>query len=216
VKVEPQGYIAASLPAFGLTGITETEFALTCTTDLVTQGVDGYAWALPPELAVDGAVAKLTGDSFAHDLDITFWDSECGFLDGSSTGEPDEEMAVPAGTAYVLAHNFFGADALVDLTVTIPDTDTTTATSLELRSPQSGGPRNDVAATLRDAVSGAGIEGQTVEFFADCESIGAATTAADGTTTITVPPRYRAATTDFSAIFSGEETYAGSRAGADC
>jgi hypothetical protein len=104
----------------------------------------------------------------------------------------------------------------VDLTVNVPVTDTTTATSLELRSPQTGGPRNDVAALLSDAVSGAGIEGRTIEFFANCESIGAATTAADGSTSITIPPRYRAATTDFSAIFSGEETYAGSRAGADC
>jgi hypothetical protein len=217
VKVEPQGHIAAALPTFGLTGITENEFALTCSTDLVTQGADGYAWALPPELAVDGAIAKLTGvDSLFHDLDISFWDSDCGFLDNSSTAAIDEEAPVPAGTAYVLAHNFLGADVTVDLTVTIPEIDTATETSLELHEPQRGGPRNDVAAMLRDAESGLGIEGQTIEFFANCESIGAAVTSAEGITSIEVPPRYRAATTEFSAVFGGEESYAASRAGADC
>lgn len=132
VKVDPQGRILGSNP---LASVTEEDFAATCSTATPTQGVDGYAWELPEELAVPGAVAQLSGNAFLYDLDLAFYavvDGECTRLGGSGTTAVNEKAAIPPGTEFVLATNWLGANTLVDLSVEIPRTDSITAAVLEL------------------------------------------------------------------------------------
>ena len=325
VTVGEQGYIAGSMPLGDAFGVTGNELALTCMVPL-TQSVDGYVWELPSELAVPGAVAKVTGDAIFYDLDIAFYGvvgGECTYLGGSGSTEVDESAEIPEGTQFVLAHNWFGADTLVDLTVDVPVSDTVTETSLAITSdgtearfgdqttfsarltdtagaalsgkairfalldadgdtvqivPGSAtdadgvstatafvavpagdytleaiflgepdvltdarattaftalpgesalalavegvGNARSVTGTLTDADAGIALAGRSVEFFADCRSIGTADTGEDGAATVQVPARYRAVTTQFSAVFEGdtgpERYYAGSDSGPDC
>ena len=318
-----QGRIELSMPLGPLFGITTNEFSITCAEPL-TQGVDAHIFELPVEAQVNGAIAQATGQSagIGYDIDLAFFDSECGFLDSAETAEENERAEMPDGTAFVSAHNFFGTDTTVDLTIDVPVTDTVTETTLEVAAPsqarfndevdlsatltETGGAGiegqpvrfavldeagdtvivvpgshtdatgvstaplhidlpagaysvealfigNDQFAEARDASaldvlvdttlltlaaegagagaqravsaaltddSGSAIAGRTIEFFANCNSIGVAQTADDGTASLNVPARYRAATTQFAAEFDGdtgaEQFYGSSRAGADC
>jgi hypothetical protein len=326
VKVGEQGYIAGAVPGNEGMGITETEFAATCSTDLLTQSVDGYAWEMPSELVVPGAVGQVTGDSFLHDLDIGFYGlvgGECTRLGGAASGEANEKAAIPEGTQFAIAHNWIGGDALVDLTVEIPKVDTVIETTLELvggvtegsfgdeisfsarlsdgtgagiadqpirfalldgageavqfaaGSPTDSdglsqvamtlgvpagdytleavfigspdeltasratsdfsalagdsalglvaegvGAKKSVTATLTDADADVALAGRTVEFFANCTSIGTGVTSGGGTASMSVPARYRSAGTLFSAVFEGdsgaERYYDGSETGPGC
>lgn len=74
------------------------------------------------------------------------------------------------------------------------------------------GSSSALTAMLTDADSGAGIEGRTVDFYADGSEIGSATTDASGAATLEVPPRYRSGRHDFEATFSGDDFYRSSRA----
>ena len=117
VTVGEQGYIIGGAP---LPQITENEFAIECRTPSLGQGVDGYVWELPEELRVPGTIAQANGNAFLYDLDLAFYDSECGFIEAVSTVEANERADIPAGTAYVIANNWLGGDVLVDLTVDVP------------------------------------------------------------------------------------------------
>ena len=79
-------------------------------------------------------------------------------------------------------------------------------TALELSSDGKGS-NSTLTATLTDADSGAGIEGRTIDFYADGSQIGSATTDSTGTATIEVPPRYRSGRSDFTSTFSGDDFY---------
>ena len=318
-----EGRIESSLPLGPVFGVTSNEFQLTCLNPPLSQGVDGFVWELPAEARVPGAIAQATGQSsFGYDIDLAFFDEDCVWLDSAETTEPNERAEMPAGTAFVLAHNWFGIDTTVNLSVDVPVTDTVTETSIEVVAPSEArfndqislsatltevsgggiegqpvrfavldeagetvvvlpGSRTDAAGVssaplhvdlpagaysvealfigndsytqardasaldvLADATvlsisaegagagaqrevsalltddSGTAIPGRTIEFFADCTSIGTAQTGEDGSTTVTVPARYRAATTEFSAVFGGdsgaERFYDASSAGASC
>jgi secreted trypsin-like serine protease len=326
VKVGEQGYIAGFAPLGAGEGVTETEFAAMCSTDLATQSVDGYAWELPSELAVPGAIGHLTGDGIIYDLDISYYanvNGTCTRLGGANEAGTDESAPIPEGTQFVVAHNWIGGDVLVDLAVEVPKTDSVIETTLDLvgdvtegsfgdevsfsarltdgsgagiadqpirfalvngagdavqfaaGSPTDAdglsevvmtlgvpagdytleavfigrpdeltasratsdfsalagdsalglvaegvGAKKSVTATLTDADADVALAGRTVEFFANCISIGTGVTANDGTSSITVPARYRSAGTLFSAVFEGdsgaERYYDGSEAGPPC
>ena len=317
------GRIEASMPLGPLFGITTNEFSITCTEPL-TQGLDAHIFELPAETQVNGAIAQATGETagIGYDIDLAFFDSDCGFLDSAETVEENERAKMPAGTAFVSAHNFFGNDTTVNLSVDVPVTNTVTETSIEVAAPSEArfNDEVDLSATLTE-VGGAAVEGQpvrfavldaagdtvvvvpgtqtdatgvstaplhvdlpagdysvealfigndsftaardssaldvlvdatlltlsaegagagasrtvssvltddsgtaiagrTIEFLANCNSIGVAETAEDGSASFKVPARYRAATTQFTAIFGGdtgaERFYDASRAGAGC
>ncbi|HYI46006.1 MAG TPA: Ig-like domain-containing protein [Actinomycetota bacterium] len=67
--------------------------------------------------------------------------------------------------------------------------------------------KTSLEAVLRDAESGAGLADRVIEFFADGESIGAATTGADGRATLSLPKKYRGGHHSFEARFPGDDDY---------
>ena len=111
-----------------------------------------------------------------------------------------------------------GALVLSDLTVTLPgpaadggeEEPAVRASALDLRA-EGHGSKARLIATLTDAESGAGIAGETVEFFGDGESLGSATTDASGVATLAPEGRYRGGHHLFEAVFAGSEDYEGSR-----
>ncbi|HVL64722.1 MAG TPA: trypsin-like serine protease [Actinomycetota bacterium] len=176
VTVAPRGRIAAQ----SVNSVTRTEFVRSCSTNLVTQGVDAYVWSLPEELSVDGAVAQVGGYSpvgwpVYWDLDLRFYSAEngvCTLVGDSLTDMKNERAAIPAGTDFVLATAWVGAHIPVELTVDVPITDggggsEAVATSVELSAdnPSSARFREGVElkARLTDA-SGDAIAGQAIRF----------------------------------------------------
>jgi len=66
-------------------------------------------------------------------------------------------------------------------------------------------------AHLYDADSaGTGVGDALIEFFADGEPIGSATTGPGGRATLPLPPRYRGGKHSFEAVFDGDDFYRGS------
>ena len=222
VTVGPQGQIVGSSP---FASVTEEEFASTCSTDLLTQGVDGYAWELPADLSVPGAVAQVTGNGFLYDLDIAFYglvDGVCTRLGGSSTTALNERAEVPDGTEFVLALNWLGADTLANLTVELPPSGTITTTQIELSDSNATEGRFAESVTFQARltdVAGTGIADQPVRFAlvdADGETIQFAPgspTDADGSSTVTMRLGVPAGSYTLEASFIGEpEQYADSTA----
>jgi len=110
------GTIATSR-AFGLS-TTETEWQLTCPELPDSQGEDAWIFTLPDGFDVTGTTTQLTGSAEgSYDLDLVFWDSECGFIDVVGTDDPDEKAPTPAGTKWVEALAFSGSNITVDLLV---------------------------------------------------------------------------------------------------
>lgn len=84
-------------------------------------------------------------------------------------------------------------------------------TSLTLDVTGNGAKRVAVA-VLTDADSGTGVAGRAIQFHADGEQIGAATTDGSGRAEQPVPPRYRGGRREFSAHFTGDDYYRSSTA----
>ena len=133
VAVAPRGFIEHFTPAGEVSSVTREEFLLECSTELKTQGFDGYVWELPEGLAVPGSFAKVTGEG-SYDLDLSFfgWDNGCYRISGMGSAEPDERAEIPDGTTWVMAFNFLGDPTPVDLTVEVPQP-LEVLTSLEIR-----------------------------------------------------------------------------------
>jgi hypothetical protein len=73
------------------------------------------------------------------------------------------------------------------------------------------GSKAGLTARIADADSDAGVAGRTVEFFADGESVGTATTGPDGSAQTSLPARFRNGHHAYEAVFEGDEHYLGSR-----
>lgn len=124
VIFEETGYVLASNPFSDSVvggGVAGSEWTFWCDgDDPFTQGIDGHVFSLLPEEAASGdAHATLTGDGVAYDLDMHFYDEDCGRTGASATPDLDESSDVPAGTRYVVAVNWFGLDTEATLRVVL-------------------------------------------------------------------------------------------------
>ena len=97
--------------------ITDLEFALTCPSVPLSQGVDGHVFDLGLDTPA-GATFTATGVDALNfaDVDVFFYDGDCSFISGSEE-IGDESGDVPEGTHYVSAVAFQGVDVTASLTV---------------------------------------------------------------------------------------------------
>jgi hypothetical protein len=97
-----------------------------CDTSLATQGLDGYAFAIPAAYAVDGTSVTVTAPpTGARDLGAYVYNSDCSF---------DRKVVTPAtfdltthlgpGDAYLVVFSENGANIALSLTATLPTTTT--------------------------------------------------------------------------------------------
>jgi len=204
--------------------VTEQEFTTTCPPTisaggesfslLMTQGVDAHVFEIPEDLRALPLRARIGGSNPVQFFDVsaTFYNESCDRTGGSAVGG-DEDTVVPAGTKYILvtpgllAYATFIYLELYDLSTgeQLPE-----ATSLSLAVEGTGAGKT-LRATLLDS-SGNPLEGLSIDFSAEGEPIGSAVTDASGAATLTVPARYRASKTTFSASFAGNEAYSASSA----
>lgn len=117
-----KGTIDAGQPGtfFAGAGVTMTEFTTECEYTPRTNGVDAWVTKVPDGLA-DGnhtIYAKMDGLG-SHDLDLYFYDENCGSTGVYDETDGDTSAPIPAGTEYVLTANFFGETAGVTLTAGI-------------------------------------------------------------------------------------------------
>lgn len=92
-------------------GVTRQQFEESCAIP-DSQGIDGYVIELPRSLrrvVSDVSLAGTASAGFA-DLDLYFFDATCTETARASTGSFIEYGTMPAGTRYVLATAFLGAD----------------------------------------------------------------------------------------------------------
>lgn len=124
-KAKPITFEASGSFALGNPGsvdgasITGNEFAETCAIP-VTQGVDGFVVELSDEISKVAANVELSGSDATggHDLDMYYFNAECGSTGATSTGSVNEIGAFPAGTKYVLVNAFMGAELVFELKAT--------------------------------------------------------------------------------------------------
>lgn len=166
VSIEPRGSVDHAT-AFGeTTSVTLREFLTECSTDLDTQGFDGYVWRLPDGLDLKGAFAKVTGQG-GHDLDLVFlgYHNGCYRLGGAGTADPDERAEIPADTKWIFAFNFSGGATWIDLAVEIPQP-SVAATSLEILSSSGveGSFGDHVTWAARLSSGSSALGGQPVKF----------------------------------------------------
>ena len=87
-------------------GVTRAEFEQSCEYAPRSNGVDGWVQAIPSELA-DGehdikveATATTTGD---WDIDLYYYDANCGLIEADEDESTFETGTIPAGAKYVMA-----------------------------------------------------------------------------------------------------------------
>ncbi len=110
-----------------------------------------------------------------------------------------------------------GALALSGLAVNLPSPTTAPfeedpvkqASALTLRYEGHGADARLIA-NLTDAATGSPLRGQTIEFFADGESLGSATTDDGGEASLYLEGRHRSGRYTFEAVFAGNDDYEGS------
>jgi hypothetical protein len=73
------------------------------------------------------------------------------------------------------------------------------------------GSKAGLTARLADEDSDEGLAGLVVEFFADGESLGSATTGSDGSAAMGLPARFRNGHHSYEAVFEGNDFFFGSR-----
>lgn len=131
-KKGPKPYVSETItidighPAFhGASGtlltITAQEFLQSCSIPS-SNGLDAYVFEVPEEYLEIDAVIRAVGDSApaaGYDLDIYMFDAECSETFFSNSPGTDESGLKPAGTTYVLLHNYQGdpVDAHYELEV---------------------------------------------------------------------------------------------------
>ena len=121
--------------------VTDAEFITSCPDEPVTQGLDGYVFALPEGTAGVFDLEGTPQSGGSYDLDVSFYGADCGYLDGEATVAPDETGQLPAGTRFAVATLYEGFDVLARLTVGAPSTDpspTPTPTVTPTSDPGSG------------------------------------------------------------------------------
>jgi hypothetical protein len=80
------------------------------------------------------------------------------------------------------------------------------ATTMTLTDSNKGSKR-ELVANLIELDSGSGIDGKTIQFFADGVPIGEAVTSSGGIATLDLPPRYQGGHHQYEAHFAGDEFY---------
>ncbi len=99
-------------------GITRAEFEETCEYTPRTNGVDAWVAKVPADLA-DGrytVTARGASASGEHDLDLFFYDEDCGLIGEHAEIDTDTSAPIPGGTAYILTANWLGDTAVLNLT----------------------------------------------------------------------------------------------------
>ena len=87
------------------------------------QGVDGYVFAIPPEFGAGSGTVEVVGEDLTglHDLDLYFYTADCTALEGTLASEAQNETGpIPAGTAWIVVHQFSGLNTAVTLKATRP------------------------------------------------------------------------------------------------
>lgn len=104
-------------------GVTENEFAETCSYPPASQGADAWTFEIPTELGRGNATMTAFGEGspVGHDLDLVFYSRECSNLGGAASPAADESGAVPFGTRYVVVNQWLGLNTSVHIEV-IPQT----------------------------------------------------------------------------------------------
>lgn len=120
-KKGPKPYVSETVtiqvghPAFFSTAgspltLTVQEFLQSCSLPN-SNGFDAYVFEVPEEWVDVDAALKAVGDSApaaGYDLDIFLYDSECSNTGAFQAAGTDEFGVKPAGTSYVILHNYTG------------------------------------------------------------------------------------------------------------
>ncbi|MEX2554498.1 MAG: S8 family serine peptidase, partial [Actinomycetota bacterium] len=116
-----EGTLAVGNPGtqFGA-GLVNSEFFLSCSTDLATNGTDGVVIPLK-EGAGDGLqTMTVKGEGIAYDIDVYFYDEDCSQLDETLASEQvDESGAIPEGAAYAIVNLWSGVNTSFTATYTV-------------------------------------------------------------------------------------------------
>jgi len=87
--------------------VTAQEFESSCAIPN-SQGFDAWVFEVPkPYQKLDAALGAL-GSGGTYDLDVFFYDADCAIKMASQAEGTDESAFMPAGTAWVLVHNYLG------------------------------------------------------------------------------------------------------------
>ena len=120
-KKKPKPYISETVStgvphnvAYGSTGsvngVTAKEFTTTCATP-ASQGVDAWVFEVPAEYTKINSIVKAIGEPpgpLSYDLDLYFFDASCAVTFASNATSTDETGYMPAGTTWILMHNYLG------------------------------------------------------------------------------------------------------------
>ena len=150
--------------------------------------------------AISGAdlIFELTGSDGSREWTATTDDDGVASKNVTFTDEPG---------AYQLSVRYAGRDndyaSSADQMIFVVEKDAS-ATALSLT-----GKSKDarLASVTTDADSGAGLRGETIEFFADGVSLGTATTDVSGSASVALPAKYRGGHHVYEAVFSGNRHY---------
>lgn len=217
----PEARAAGFIAQWDFVSITEQEFANTClmlnTGDTplgrfdvtpATQGIDAYVFTIPAEvrdLPLESRIGGANPIGF-FDLTAVYYDASCNAV--GTVGATEARHAVPEAAQYVVVTpGIFGYATNVnaewyDATPAVAEP---TPTTLSLTA--SGNGANKLLTAVLADEAGSGIEGRTIEFFADGVSIGSATTGSGGRAELAVPSQHRSSKTRYSASFAGDESY---------
>ena len=114
---EAEGTIIGGNPA---ATTTRASFVFLC--DIPpNQGGDAYVFALPPEFGDGSGQIQTVGSNpiGLYDLDLYFYDAACATTGGTlATDVVDEAGPIPAGTTWVVVHNWVGVNTSVALKAT--------------------------------------------------------------------------------------------------
>ena len=149
-------------------------------------------------IAGEELVFQLTGEdgSRAH----TATTNEFGIASVSPTLQ-DRPAAYDLTVGYAGNDSYEGSTATARFVIDKEDT------AIELSLSDKGSKRT-LRARLSDADTPSfGIEGRTIDFYADGTHLGSATTDHDGVAALSPPPRYRGGKHDFEARFAGDDYY---------
>jgi hypothetical protein len=123
---------------------------------------------------------------------------------GGSDGSPGSPVAASADS---------GAEGDVRLTgCPVVEEPQLLATAMTLSVEGRGASRTLVSRLSLADDPAVGVEGRTIDFYANGESIGSGTTDADGVARLLLPSRYRGGKHTFEARFAGDNEYLGSSA----
>lgn len=90
--------------------LTAREFMATCATPS-SQGLDAWVFEVPAAYSKMASIVKAIGEpggAVGYDLDLYFFDDSCTVTFASNAEGTDELGYMPAGTAWIVMHNYLG------------------------------------------------------------------------------------------------------------